>query len=149
MPIAMRPALDADFDYCRGLYFDEMAWIMDELHLDLAAQESGFQQQWQTTQVCIITLDRADVGWFQTIRQPEALLISQMFVEREFQRRGIGTEIMKRLIDDASQIGLPLLLSVVKINPARRLYERLGFRITHEDDRKFYMKRDLDAAARR
>jgi len=31
-------------------------------------------------------------------------------------------------------------LNVVKVNPARRLYERLGFRITNEDDRKFYMK---------
>jgi ribosomal protein S18 acetylase RimI-like enzyme len=38
-------------------------------------------------------------------------------------------------------------LSVVKINPALRLYERLGFRITHEDDRKFYMKREPDMAA--
>ncbi len=27
--------------------------------------------------------------------------------------------------------------------PALRLYERLGFRITGGDDRKFYMKRDL------
>ena len=27
-------------------------------------------------------------------------------------------------------------------NPAHRLYERLGFRVTHEDDRKFYMKLD-------
>jgi ribosomal protein S18 acetylase RimI-like enzyme len=35
----------------------------------------------------------------------------------------------------------------VKINPALRLYERLGFRITHEDERKFYMKRDPDRAA--
>jgi ribosomal protein S18 acetylase RimI-like enzyme len=35
----------------------------------------------------------------------------------------------------------------VKINPALRLYERLGFRITHEDERKFYRKRDPDRAA--
>jgi hypothetical protein len=34
-------------------------------------------------------------------------------------------------------------LGVVKINPALRLYERLGFRITHDDARKFYMRRDL------
>jgi RimJ/RimL family protein N-acetyltransferase len=34
----------------------------------------------------------------------------------------------------------------VKTNPARRLYERLGFRITHEDDRKFYMRREADGS---
>jgi len=31
---------------------------------------------------------------------------------------------------------------VVKTNPAQRLYVRLGFRTTHEDERKFYMRRD-------
>jgi hypothetical protein len=35
-------------------------------------------------------------------------------------------------------------LDVVRINPARRLYERMGFRVTHKDDRKLYMKRDAD-----
>ena len=145
MLIAMRPALNSDFDYCRCLYFSEMKWIIDELHLDLAAQENGLQQQWNPMQVHIVTLDGSDAGWVQTIRQEEALFVGQIIVERRFQRRGIGTEIMRRLISDAAQIGLPLCLSVVKINPARRLYQRLGFQITHEDDRKFYMKRDLGA----
>jgi hypothetical protein len=35
-----------------------------------------------------------------------------------------------------------LTLGVVKTNPALGLYERLGFRITHEDERKFYMRHD-------
>ena len=30
----------------------------------------------------------------------------------------------------------------MKFNPSRRLYERLGFRVTHEDDRKVYMFRE-------
>ena len=144
MLIAMRPALSSDFDYCRCLYFAEMEWIINELHLDLCAQEEGFRQQWNPMQVRIITLDGADVGWVQTIRQEEALFLGQIIIERWFQRKGVGTEIMKRLIADAAQLGLPLLLSVVKINPAQRLYRRLGFQVTHEDDRKFYMKRDVD-----
>lgn len=144
MLIAMRPALSSDFDYCRCLYFGEMKWIINELHLDLAAQEHGFRQQWNPMQVRIITVDGADVGWVQTIRQEEAILVGQIIVERRFQRKGVGTEIMKRLISDAAQMGLPLLLSVVKINPARTLYQRLGFQVTHEDDRKLYMKRDVD-----
>jgi len=36
----------------------------------------------------------------------------------------------------------PLVLSVVKINPARRLYERLGFRVTHEDRYTLYMRHE-------
>ena len=144
MLIAMRPALNSDFNYCRCLYFSEMKWIIDELHLDLAAQEDGLQQQWNPTQVRIVTLDGADAGWVQTMRQEEALFVGQIIVERRFQRRGIGTEIMTRLISDAAQIGLPLCLSVVKINPVLTLYQRLGFQITHEDALKFYMKHNVD-----
>ena len=76
-----------------------------------------------------------------------ALFIAQLFVETRFQRRGIGTEVMNRILIKARAEGRPITLGVVKSNPARRLYERLGFRITHEDNRKFYMKREPNDVA--
>jgi GNAT superfamily N-acetyltransferase len=146
MSIELRPALDHDFEYCRRVYFVEMSWIIDELHLDRTAQENSFRQQWHAAQVRIIVLGGTDVGWLQAITQDNELFIAQMFVDSPFQRRGIGTEVMRRLIGEANEANLAVRLNVVRINPARRLYERLGFRVTHEDDRKFYMKRDPDGA---
>ena len=139
MQVALRPAHQQDFEYCRQLYFSEMKWIIDRLHLDQAAHEAGFQEQWNPSQVSIITLDGATVGWLQTVTQAHELLVAQMFVERRFQRKGIGTEVMRRVIGEAGRLDHVVRLNVVKINPARRLYERLGFRVIHEDDRKFYM----------
>ena len=146
MPIEFRPALDHDFEYCRRLYFVEMRWIIEELHFDRTAQESSFRQQWNPRQVRVIALDGTDVGWLQAITQDDELFVAQMFVDGPFQRRGIGTEVMKRLIGEANEFNLAVRLNVVRINPARRLYERLGFRVTHEDDRKLYMKRDPGVA---
>jgi GNAT superfamily N-acetyltransferase len=148
MPVALRPALNQDFDYCRRLYFGEMKWIIDELHLDRTAQEISFQQYWDPQQVHIIEFDGVDIGWLQTVMQDNDLFVAQMFVDRPFQRRGIGTEVMQRLLDEAARVNQTVRLNVVKINPARRLYERLGFQVTHEDERKFYMKRDPDLATR-
>ena len=54
---------------------------------------------------------------------------------------------MNRLIGEATRARQAMTLGVVKINPAKRLYERLGFRTTHEDDRKFYMRREPGTAA--
>ena len=144
VPIELRPALDHDFEYCRRLYFGEMRWIIEELHLDRTSQETSFRQQWNSTQVRLIALDGTDVGWVQTITEDDELFVAQMFVDSRFQRNGIGTEVMRRLISEATAFNLAVRLNVVRINPARRLYERLGFRVTHEDDRKFYMKRDAD-----
>lgn len=146
--IELRPALEHDFEYCRRLYFAEMRWIIEELSLDRNAQETSFRQQWNRAQVRVIALDGTDVGWLQAIRGNNEICVAQMFVDSPFQRRGIGTEVMKRLIGEATEFDLAVRLSVVRINPARRLYERLGFRVTHEDDRKFYMTRDPDDVRR-
>jgi GNAT superfamily N-acetyltransferase len=144
VPIELRPALDHDFEYCRRLYFGEMRWIIEELRLDRTSQETSFRQQWNSTQVRLIALDGTDVGWVQTITEDDELFVAQMFVDSRFQRKGIGTEVMRQLISEATAFNLAVRLNVVRINPARRLYERLGFRVTHEDDRKCYMKRDAD-----
>jgi len=60
----------------------------------------------------------------------------------QHRRQGIGIEVVKGLIEEAARAGQALTLGVEKTNPALRLYERLGFRTTHEDDRKFYMQHD-------
>jgi GNAT superfamily N-acetyltransferase len=147
MQIALRPALPQDFEYCRDLYFAGMKRIIEELNLDEAAQAIGLEQQWVLSEVRIIILDGSDIGWLQSATREDGFFVGQLFVDTPFQRRGIGSEVMIRLIGEAAGLNQPVRLSVVKINPALRLYERLGFRIAHEDDRKFYMKRDPDPAA--
>jgi ribosomal protein S18 acetylase RimI-like enzyme len=145
MQITLRPARNQDFDFCAVLYFAGMENIIRELNLDRVAQATGFRQLWELTQVRIITVDGADSGGLQSTTREDSLFLGQLFVHASFQRRGIGTEVMHRLIAEAARARQSVTLGVVKINPARRLYERMGFRITHEDDRKFYMRRDPDA----
>jgi hypothetical protein len=55
-----------------------------------------------------------------------------------------GRCAVQAIIEEARRAHKAITLGVVKINPARRLYERLGFRITHEDQHKFYMRREPD-----
>jgi GNAT superfamily N-acetyltransferase len=142
VPIDFRPADAGDFDFCAALYFAEMEGIIRQLNLDRAAQAANLRQRWHVGQVRMITLDGADIGWLQSMTCGDAQFLGQIFVETGFQRRGIGTQAMHRLIDEAAHAGRAVTLGVVKTNPALRLYQRLGFCITHEDDRKFYMRRD-------
>jgi ribosomal protein S18 acetylase RimI-like enzyme len=147
MQIALRPASAQDFEYCKRLYFSGMEKIIEELRLNRDAQVVSFREQWELTQVRIITVDGADVGWLQSRMQDDGLFVGQIFVDGPFQRKGIGTEVMHRLIGEAARLNQAVRLEVVKINPALRLYKRLGFQTTYEDARKFYMKRDPDCAA--
>lgn len=147
MNVAFRPALPQDFDYCERLYFAEMERINRELKLDRDLQVASFRRQWDVTQVRIITLDGADIGWLQSTTRDGTFFLGQLFVDAPLQRRGIGTAVMHRLIAEATREGQVMTLGVVKTNPAKRLYERLRFCTSHEDDRKFYMRREPDTAA--
>jgi len=142
MNVAFRPAMPEDFDYCQRLYFAEMESIIRELKLDRDAQIASFRRQWQVSEVRVILGDGAAIGWLQSTTHDGALFLGQLFVDAPFQRRGIGTAVMHRLIGEATSCHQAMTLAVVKTNPAKRLYERLGFHITHEDDRKFYMRRE-------
>jgi ribosomal protein S18 acetylase RimI-like enzyme len=142
MRAILRPARIDDFDFCARLYFSGMEQIIRELKLDIAAQTTSLHDRWNAAEVRIITSEGADIGWMQSSSRDDALYLEQIFIDAAFQRLGIGTGIVNDLIAAAAEAGQPITLSVVKANPARNLYERLGFRITHEDDRKFYMRRD-------
>jgi GNAT superfamily N-acetyltransferase len=93
-------------------------------------------------QIRIITLDGTDIGWLQSFVKDETLFLGQLFVDAALRQRGIGTSVLKGLIEEAATAGRAVTLGVVKINPARRLYERLGFRTKQEDERKFYVRRE-------
>jgi ribosomal protein S18 acetylase RimI-like enzyme len=138
--IALRAAEPQDFAFCERLYFEGMAAIIDALKLDSARQHDGLVRQWRVSQVSIITVGGEDAGWLQTERSLDAIFLAQLYIAERFQRRGIGSAVITRLIDDAMRAGKAVTLGVVKINPALRLYERLGFRRTHEDQHKFYLQ---------
>jgi RimJ/RimL family protein N-acetyltransferase len=56
------------------------------------------------------------------------------------QRQGIGTSVIQQVLDEARRSGKPVALQVLKVNPARRLYERLGFSVTGENETLYFMK---------
>jgi len=145
--ISFRPASAQDFEFCERLYFTGMRQIMEQLNLDRNRQIVIFKQQWILSQVRILVDNGTDVGWMQGEMLGDGLFLKQLFVDGPCQNQGIGTQVMHQLIADAERSGDPVLLHVVKINPALRLYQRLGFRIIGEDDRKFFMKRDPGGTA--
>lgn len=142
MGISFRQARLSDFDYCANLYFAGMERTIRELNLNMAKHTADFRQRWEVTEVRIITQNDADIGWLQARTEADALFVAQLFVDARFQRQGSGTEVMRWIIAEASDADQAVTLGVVKTNPALRLYKRLGFQITHEDERKFYMRRE-------
>ena len=117
------------------------------LELDMDRHTADFRARWSAAETRIITRDGANIGWLQTAVDGDAVFLKQLFVDAALQGQGIGTQVMHRLIAEAAGAGHALTLGVVKTNPALRLYRRLGFALTHADERKLYMRRERDAPA--
>lgn len=142
--LAFRPGLLGDFEFCQRLYFEGMDKIIHQLGLDIARQRESFARQWRVAEVRIIMLVGEDIGWLQTTPADDAIFLGQLYLAERFQRQGLGSRVLRMLIDEAERAQKALTLDVVKINPARRLYERLGFAFIHDEgEHKVHMRREL------
>ncbi len=90
--------------------------------------------------VRIIRGDGADVGMLKALEEPAGWKPVQIQLLSQFQGQGIGTQVISTLIDQACAAGVPLSLSVLKVNPAKRLYERLGFTVVEEKTFAYEMR---------
>lgn len=70
--------------------------------------------------------------------------LNEILVLPELQNRGLGSELLEREMRRAQQLGLPLRLHTLRLNPAVRLFERHGFVVTARGD--VYL--DLEHAGR-
>lgn len=82
----------------------------------------------------IIRHDECDAGFMIVEETEEEIRLNEINLLRRFQRKGIGSEIIRKIQRNADAQGKRVWLQVLKVNPAVRLYERLGFRVYSETD---------------
>jgi GNAT superfamily N-acetyltransferase len=143
MRIALVPAASGDYEFARETYYATMRWIIERLFgWNQAEQDASFATQFRLNDARLIMMDDQRVGWIQAQQSESAVTLHQFYVVPALQRRGIGTRILEMVIQEARNQKKPLKVAVVKINPAKDLYNRHGFRVTHEDEYKYYMSLD-------
>lgn len=88
----------------------------------------------------IVVLDDRDIGMMKTLRKPTEWEVVQIQMCPAYQGQGIGSALLQDLVSEARRRHLPVCLSVLKGNPAKRLYERLGFSVVSETADSFGMR---------
>jgi ribosomal protein S18 acetylase RimI-like enzyme len=137
----------------RDATLDDLEWLYA---LHRAAMKSyveqtwGWEEQWQvqyfrqhfdasTRQV--IQHNGQDIGFIDVEERENHMLLANIEILPSYQRRGIGTFLIQDLLGKAAIRGLYVSLQVLKVSPAKALYERLGFELTGETDTHYLMKR--------
>lgn len=80
------------------------------------------------------------VGFWSVVRNPSEIYLVRLSLLPAFQRQGVGSSLIRELIAEARLAALPLRLQVFLTNPARLLYERLGFRIVRTTNTHCHMQ---------
>ncbi|MGH3314664.1 MAG: GNAT family N-acetyltransferase [Nocardioidaceae bacterium] len=90
--------------------------------------QTAFHAAWfDAARVSVIERDGSLIGVLDCTWHADGLEVNRIAIDPRHQGQGIGTEVLTDLLAQADQRHLPTRLQVFDINPARRLYERLGF----------------------
>lgn len=89
----------------------------------------------------IVVFEGRPIGCLLVLRESDAVILSRIWIMPSSQQRGIGTRLVWEVCEQATREGLPVRLRVLKVNRARRLYERLGFETVSATPTHFVMER--------
>lgn len=141
--VILRPVSQADQDFLLRVYASTRAAELaltgwDEptgnafLQMQFNAQATHYRQHWPTSEHSVIeALSRGTnqpVGRLWIDRRADSIHVLDIAVLSEFCGHGIGGACFARLMDEASHAAKALTIQVEQGNPARRLYDRLGFK---------------------
>jgi GNAT superfamily N-acetyltransferase len=108
------------------------------LRQQFQAQHAYYQEHYDATRFEVILRDGRPIGRLYVARWKDEIRIVDIALLPEHRGAGIGTAILQDLLAEAAAAGKPVRIHVERLNPARRLYERLGF-VPIEDKGVYYL----------
>ncbi|MBI4470015.1 MAG: GNAT family N-acetyltransferase [Acidobacteria bacterium] len=143
MNLFLRPAAPVDLDQAYNIHKAAMRphvepiWGWDETE-----QRRRFGAVFAHRPMQIIEQNSEAVGLLCVEDRLEELVLETIELLPESQGHGVGTDLIRDLLRQAGERRIPVTLQVFHNNPARRVYDRLGFRIYEETPTHVRMRWD-------
>jgi D-alanyl-D-alanine carboxypeptidase len=118
-----------------GPYIEQTygAWQEAEQHKQFMARTRPETHQ-------VVELAGRAVGCLAVEWLPDRVKLNRIFLLPAVQRRGIGAQLVRHVLEQARASHLPVSLRVLKVNPAQRLWRRLGFTVVGETETHWLME---------
>jgi len=141
MQITFRQIKIKDFEFLWQLHnaalkkYIAATWGWDE-----ALQRRFFAERFNPDDGEIVAVDGTDAGFLRVSEKENETVLISIHLLPKFQNQGIGTKLIKDVLAESRSKNKPVRLQVLKVNPARQLYEKLGFRVFGETETHFLMR---------
>ena len=128
--LSIRPALSGDREFLFTVrraalraYVDETTGWHDADQRAVADQEFG------ALPYAVVEDGERPIGYVCVLHERDHDFVEEIALLPDAQARGIGTRLLRDILEAAGRRGVPVRLSVFLSNPARALYTRLGFTV--------------------
>ena len=156
--IALRPATPRDRELLFRVYASTREEELAPVPWPPEAKEAFLRQQfdaqdawWRTNYAGasfeVVVVDGLDAGRLYLWEGPSELRIVDVAPLPEARRGGIGTRLLEDVKARASAAGKAVTIHVERMNPALRLYERLGFRLVEDKGVYLFLSWSGDAVS--
>jgi ribosomal protein S18 acetylase RimI-like enzyme len=141
--IRIRAAAPQDREFLWWLHRETMRdYVHKTWGWDDSWQRERFDENFDPARLQIIEYEGRAFGCISVERPGNEIFLAAIEVAPEFQNNGVGTYLVGKLLEESDQLNLSCRLLVLKVNPARRLYERMGFERTGETSTHYVMRRE-------
>ncbi|HXT14442.1 MAG TPA: GNAT family N-acetyltransferase [Gemmatimonadaceae bacterium] len=159
MPHTLRPVHDGDLELLYRIYAstraEELAvapWTAEEkeafLRMQFQAQHRYYAEHYREGSFDVVLVDDEPAGRLYVYRTTREIRIVDIALLPEFRGRGLGERMLRDLFAEADRAGKIVSIHVEHQNPARRLYDRLGFVAVEDgEEHPVYIRMDRPPAA--
>jgi ribosomal protein S18 acetylase RimI-like enzyme len=136
--VALRRVTAEDEPFLRELYASTrerelsiVPWSEEQkaafLTMQFDAQDSHYRTHYPEARFDIIEIDGVPAGRLYLFATSGELRVIDIALMPQYRNKGIGGDLMRTILQTASDTGRMVTIHVEVDNPARRLYERLQF----------------------
>ncbi len=140
--IKLRPATESDREFSYAVKrAAEGKYITELFEWDEAVQVEFHRRAWQDEKPDLIVYKGTRIGTIATTETDDSVEIAQFFILPEFENQGIGTFLLRQILERADRANKVARLAYLKNNPAASLYLRQGFEVVRFGDPFYYAER--------
>lgn len=138
----LRAALESDREFSRSLHHACYRDVVEQQFgsWDEKLQDRFFADGWIPGESQIVERDGLAVGVFRRTVFADHIFIHEIQIHQDVQKQGLGSHILRVQMQESRLRGVPLRLQALRMNRARALYLRLGFRETGENEHFVFME---------
>lgn len=117
------------------------------LEMQFRAQHTFYQEHFTQARFDLILLNDEPIGRLYLDRRTEEIRIIDIALLPAYRNGGLGTILLKEVLEAGTAAKLPIRIHVELDNPALHLYQRLGFVQLQEDGLYYLMERRPETSA--